>query len=50
MQTLKKSTNLDGAVVSEKLEGIQGVGDRQRLTTRTGNEIHAPGWWLARYR
>lgn len=32
--------------ISEKLDGVRAVWDGYSLTTRTGQPIHAPQWWL----
>jgi len=45
MQTLPSKIDLTGCAVAEKLDGIQARWNGQHLTTRTGNEIHAPAWW-----
>ncbi len=40
--------NVAGMLASEKLDGWQGRWDGSTLTTRSGKQLHAPGWWLER--
>ena len=39
--------NVINLQMSEKFDGVQGVWDGKVMQTRTGNVIHAPGWWIA---
>lgn len=39
--------NIINCQMSEKFDGVQGVWDGKIMCTRTGNVIHAPGWWTA---
>ena len=36
-----------GSLVSEKYDGICAIWDGQALTTRDGNPVHAPAWFVA---
>jgi len=39
--------DVSGWLMSEKLDGIRAVWDGEQLTTRKGNPIHAPDWFIA---
>ena len=39
--------DVTGWLMSEKLDGVRALWDGQKLVTRSGNEIHAPEWFLA---
>jgi DNA ligase-1 len=41
------SQDINGWLMSEKLDGIRAVWDGKQLTTRKGNPIHAPDWFIA---
>jgi DNA ligase-1 len=43
--TYHGNENLKGWFMSEKLDGIRGYWDGQRLLTQEGNVIHAPSWF-----
>ncbi len=43
---MKNYTGQDARSCSEKYDGLQGQWDGETLTTRTGNVINAPEWWL----
>jgi DNA ligase-1 len=47
MENMTDLTNIIGGKASEKYDGIQGQWDGSSLTTRTGNTINAPAWWLS---
>ena len=44
-ETYHGNENIPGWSMSEKLDGIRGYWDGQRLLTRDGNVIHAPSWF-----
>lgn len=41
----EKSAHIKDFLVSEKLDGVRGYWDGERLVTRQGNPILAPGWF-----
>ncbi len=41
------SQDVSGWLMSEKLDGIRAVWDGKALSTRKGNPIHAPDWFIA---
>ena len=43
--TYHGNENIKGGSMSEKLDGIRGYWDGQRLLSREGNVIHAPSWF-----
>ena len=45
----EKSHNIDGWVMSEKLDGIRSYWDGKKLLTRNGKEIFAPVWFTKDY-
>jgi len=43
---MPKNMNVIGCRYSEKYDGVQGIWDGHQLTTKTGNRLAAPKWWL----
>ncbi len=41
-----RDQQIDGWLMSEKLDGIRALWNGKELTTRKGNKIHAPAWFL----
>jgi DNA ligase-1 len=44
-----KNQNIDGWIVSEKLDGIRAYWDGEHLISRGGKIIHAPKWFIKAY-
>lgn len=47
LKTYDHTQDVNGWLMSEKLDGIRAVWDGKQLTTRKGNLIHAPDWFIA---
>ncbi len=47
LKTYDDSQDVSGWLMSEKLDGIRAVWDGKALSTRKGNPIHAPEWFIA---
>ncbi len=45
LNTYDSSKNVIGWMMSEKLDGVRGVWDGEKLRTRNGNIVHAPDWF-----
>ncbi len=41
--------NIQGWLMSEKLDGIRAIWDGKELKTKNGNKIYAPSWFLANF-
>lgn len=46
LKTYDKSQDVTGWLMSEKLDGIRAIWDGKTLTTRKGNPIAAPDWFI----
>ena len=46
LKTYDKSQDVTGWLMSEKLDGIRAIWDGRTLTTRKGNPIAAPDWFI----
>jgi DNA ligase-1 len=46
LKTYHKSQDVKGWLMSEKLDGIRAIWDGKTLTTRKGNPITAPDWFI----
>jgi DNA ligase-1 len=46
LKTYDKSQDVTGWLMSEKLDGIRAIWDGESLTTRKGNPIAAPDWFI----
>ena len=49
LQTYDGSQQVTGWVMSEKLDGVRGVWDGEKLQSRNGNLIHAPAWFIKNF-
>ncbi len=47
LKTYDESRDVTGWLMSEKLDGIRAIWDGAKLTTRQGNTINAPAWFIA---
>ncbi len=47
LKTWSADLNVEGWLVSEKLDGVRAYWDGQRLLSRQGNEFAAPDWFVA---
>lgn len=45
LKTYDGTQDVQGWVMSEKLDGVRGVWDGSRLLSRGGNPLHAPAWF-----
>lgn len=49
LKTYDDNKSVVGWVMSEKLDGVRGFWDGEKLITRSGNLIHAPSWFIKNY-
>ncbi len=49
LKTYDGSQDVSGWVMSEKLDGMRGLWDGQRLRSRGGHALHAPDWFTRRF-
>ena len=49
LKTYDDNKSAVGWVMSDKLDGVRGFWDGEKLITRSGNLIHAPSWFIKNY-
>ncbi|MEO1940665.1 MAG: DNA ligase, partial [Candidatus Thioglobus sp.] len=49
LKTYDDNKSVVGWVMSEKLDGVRGFWDGEKLITRSGNLIHTPSWFIKNY-